>query len=62
MDTAWEVDVAANETVRDLLATLRLPNDVPRLVLVNGKHAADHELLCEGDHVTICPPLIGGSY
>ena len=62
LGTAWEIDVAADETVQGLLATLRLPNELPRLVLVNGKHAADYELLCEGDHVAICPPLIGGVY
>ena len=60
INAGWEIDMAADETVRGLLATLQLPNDLPRLVLVNGRYAADHEPLCDGDHVAICPPLIGG--
>jgi molybdopterin converting factor small subunit len=60
MCTACAVDMAADDTVRDLVAALRLPADLPRIILVNGKHAAEGDLLCEGDQVAIFPPLIGG--
>jgi molybdopterin converting factor small subunit len=56
----WVVELAAEQTVRDLLALLRLPDDLPRLVLVNGKYAESHAPLHEGDGVAIFPPLIGG--
>lgn len=59
-NAAWAVDIAADGTVGGLLATLQLPDDVPRLILINGTYAADHEPLVEGDQVAICPPLFGG--
>lgn len=59
-NAAWAVDIVTAETVRGLRA-IRRPNDAPRLVLVNGKYAADHEPLAEGDQGAVCPPLMGGS-
>jgi molybdopterin converting factor small subunit len=59
---AWVVAIAANETVQSLLATLQLPEDLPRIVLVNGKYAMDHDPLYEGDHIAVFPPLIGGQH
>jgi molybdopterin converting factor small subunit len=52
--------IAAGATVRDLLVLLQIPDDLPRIVLVNGRYAAEHEPLHEDDHVAVFPPLIGG--
>jgi molybdopterin converting factor small subunit len=56
----FRVTVAERETVRGLLKRLALPEDVPRIILVNGQHAADDHRLREGDVVSVCPPLVGG--
>ena len=38
---------------------LGLP-DEPRVVFVNGTHAAEETVLCEGDRLAIFPPVAGG--
>jgi sulfur carrier protein ThiS len=46
--------------VADLLAALRLPPAVQAVVLVNGRPADDATPLCDGDEVTLFPPMEGG--
>lgn len=60
MHGGWVVHIAAGETICDLLTTLQIPDDLPRIVLVNGCYAAEHQALNEGDHIAVFPPLIGG--
>lgn len=45
--------------VGDVIAILRLP-DEPRVVFVNGRHAADDQELHGGDRLAIFPPVAGG--
>jgi molybdopterin converting factor small subunit len=60
VQSALHVDVNAPETVQALLTALHVPEDLPKIVLVNGKYASDDSLLTEGDVVSVFPPLIGG--
>jgi sulfur carrier protein ThiS len=54
------IEVPGGATVHDLLRQLRIPDDVPRLLLVNGRDAAPTERLAGGDVVKVLPPLVGG--
>ncbi len=54
------VDVDESATVQTVLEGLCVPHDLPRIVLVNGRYAAEESLLTEGDVVSVFPPLIGG--
>jgi sulfur carrier protein ThiS len=54
------VEVPAGATVHDLLRQLRIPDDVPRLLLVNGRDVAPTARLAPGDVVNVLPPLVGG--
>ena len=47
-------------TVGDLLRRLRIPEEVPRLLLVNGRDADATTELGPGDVVDVLPPLVGG--
>ena len=47
-------------TVDDLLCRLRIPPEVPRLVLVNGRDALPTTGLGAGDVVDVLPALVGG--
>ena len=60
VNAAFGVDVEARQTVRELLKRLKLPEDLPKIVLVNGQHTAGDTELREGDTVSIFPPLVGG--
>jgi molybdopterin converting factor small subunit len=56
---ARSIDVADGATVGALIARLGLP-DGPRVVLVNGRHAADDRPLSDGDRLAIFPQIAGG--
>jgi molybdopterin converting factor small subunit len=54
------MDVPEAETVQGLLKALQVPDDVPRLLLINGRYVSEGSLLADGDVVSVFPPLIGG--
>ena len=58
--SALRLDVDEHKTVRALLQALRVPDDLPRIVLVNGLYASEDSLLTDEAVVSVFPPLIGG--
>jgi len=56
---ARAVVVADGATVGGLIAPLGLP-DGPRVVFVNGRHAAGDQALSDGDRLAIFPQIAGG--
>jgi molybdopterin synthase sulfur carrier subunit len=54
------MDVHEHDTVQALMKALGVPDDLPKIVLVNGQHASESSLLTDGDIVSVFPPLIGG--
>ena len=56
----FTVDMEESPSVGELLELLNMPPAVQRVVLVNGRHAKPDKVLCEGDRVTMFPPLTGG--
>jgi molybdopterin converting factor small subunit len=57
---SFGMEVDAHETVQRLINTLGLPDELPRIILVNGLFVSEDSHLHEGDIVSIFPPLIGG--
>ncbi|HEV8676000.1 MAG TPA: MoaD/ThiS family protein [Methylomirabilota bacterium] len=57
---AATVEVPDAATVADVARWLQIPDDLPRLVLVNGRDATADQPLVPGDVVTLYPPLAGG--
>lgn len=53
------LEVAEGATVADIVSQLGLP-DGPRVVFVNGTHAADEYIFSAGDRLAIFPPVAGG--
>ena len=53
--------MSAGATVVDLLRALGIPDEMPRIVLVNGHDAGDEQPLASGDVVSAFPPLAGGT-
>lgn len=56
---ARDIEVAEGSSVGDVIAMLGLP-DAPRVVFVNGLHAADDDTLAADDRLAIFPPVAGG--
>ena len=57
---SFGMDVNEHGTVQELIKTLSLPDELPRIVLVNGIFASENSHLHEGDVISIFPPLTGG--
>jgi molybdopterin converting factor small subunit len=54
------LDVPTGATVGQVVDSLRIPSDVERLTVVNGRDAAPDQPLSEGDVLSLFPPLAGG--
>lgn len=58
--SAVRLEVEEDKRVGAVLKALHVPVELPRIVLINGLHAAEDSLLTDGDVVSVFPPLIGG--
>jgi sulfur-carrier protein len=47
-------------TIEELVKELGLPEDIPKIVIVNGAHAEFDYVLKDGDTLSVFPPLAGG--
>lgn len=52
-------ELADGTRISDMIVRLGLP-DQPRVIFVNGKHAEESRVLCDGDRLAIFPPVAGG--
>ncbi|PIE66168.1 MAG: molybdopterin synthase sulfur carrier subunit [Desulfobacterales bacterium] len=56
----YTLELAPGSTVADLVSSLPIPQNAPKVVLVNGRLPRDEQVLKEGDRLTVFPPLEGG--
>lgn len=57
---AATIELPGGATVGHLVQVLAIPDDLPRITLVNGRNAESEEPLASGDVVSLFPPLAGG--
>ena len=55
-----KMEVGHPTRVQDILLRLKIPEDMPKIILVNGIHGKKEQILNEGDVVSIFPPVAGG--
>jgi len=46
--------------VQDILSRLKIPEEIPKIILINGVHAKREQILNDGDVLSIFPPVAGG--
>jgi molybdopterin converting factor small subunit len=56
----YPVDVPEGTPVADLLHLMRIPEEQPKILLVNGRYATKEQTLGEGDVLSVLPPVAGG--
>jgi len=56
----FSMDIEEGATCADLLTVLHIPQNLPKVILVNGMVKDEKVLLQEGDEVSILPPIEGG--
>lgn len=54
------LEIDGRTTVQDILTRLKIPEEIPKIILVNGIHGKKDQVLKEGDVVSIFPPVAGG--
>ena len=56
-----EISLEENTAVGDLLRNkIKLPVDMPKLILINGLHSKERQTLKDGDKVSLFMPMAGG--
>jgi molybdopterin converting factor small subunit len=57
----FDVSVENNTAVGDLLRDkIKLPSDMPKMILINGLHSKNQQKLKDGDKVSLFMPMAGG--
>ena len=55
-----KMEVERKIRVQDILSRLKIPEEMPKIILVNGIHGKKGQILEEGDVLSIFPPVAGG--
>jgi molybdopterin converting factor small subunit len=55
-----KMEVDEGTRVQDVLTRLKIPGEMPKIILVNGTHGKKEQVLKEGDVLSVFPPVAGG--
>ncbi len=54
------MDVSDGARVDAIIKQVKLPEDIPKIILINGIQKSATEILKDGDTLSIFPPIAGG--
>ena len=54
------IEVQDGATIREVLSHLGIPQDLPNILLTNGRQTSEETVLKDGDALSVFPPLAGG--
>jgi molybdopterin converting factor small subunit len=57
---SYKMEVDSDIRVQDILSRLKIPEELPKIILVNGVHGKKEQILKEGDVLSVFPPVAGG--
>ncbi len=60
LPASGQLEIPEGTPVGTVLAQLRVPPEVKKVTLVNGRHRSEDHLLRTGDTLVFFPPLEGG--
>jgi sulfur-carrier protein len=55
-----KMEVDGSTRVQDILSQLKIPEEIPKIILINGVHGKREQVLKDGDVLSIFPPVAGG--
>ncbi len=55
-----KMEIEGPTRVQDVLLKLRIPEEMPKIILINGIHGKKDQVLKEGDVLSVFPPVAGG--
>ncbi len=57
---SFKMEIDSHSQIQDILSKLKIPEEMPKIILVNGIHGKKDQILKEGDILSIFPPVAGG--
>jgi molybdopterin converting factor small subunit len=54
------MDIDETTTIEQIISTFNIPEEIPKIILVNGLNGTMDQTLKEGDELSIFPPVAGG--
>jgi len=54
------LEVEEGTIIKHVLKSLHIPESVPMILLVNGIHRGEEDILQDGDVLSVFPPVAGG--
>jgi sulfur carrier protein len=54
------LELSDSTTVDSVLDLMKLPKDIPKIILINGLQKTASEILNDGDTLSVFPPIAGG--
>ena len=55
-----QMEIDTTTTIEQTITTLKIPDEIPKIILVNGLQASMDQTLKAGDVLSIFPPVAGG--
>jgi molybdopterin converting factor small subunit len=55
-----KMEIESQTRIQDILMRLKIPEEMPKIILVNGVHGKKEQILKEGDVLSVFPPVAGG--
>jgi molybdopterin converting factor small subunit len=55
-----KMKIDGHTRIEDVMSTLKIPEEMPKIILVNGIHGKKDQVLKDGDVLSVFPPVAGG--
>ena len=55
-----QMEIDEKMTIEQIITQLKIPEEIPKIILVNGLQGSMDKTLKEGDVLSIFPPVAGG--
>jgi molybdopterin converting factor small subunit len=55
-----ELDLTESTSVQEVLDLMKIPNNIPKIILINGMQKRAEDTLQNGDTLSVFPPIAGG--
>ncbi len=55
-----KMKIDGHTRIEDVMSILKIPEEMPKIILVNGIHGKKDQILKDGDVLSVFPPVAGG--
>lgn len=57
---SFQLEIDEKTTINQIITQLEIPEEIPKIILVNGLQGSIDQTLKDGDVLSIFPPVAGG--